>query len=358
MGAPAGGGAPAIREDGTYDTVPLRSDAVAVGIVQTRVVGIDGDAPAAGLRSNLDYLLGCIDKAQQFGGRCDLLCFHEFPLQGYRLHWTRKESLNVAIEVPGPEVQEIAARAKRYNCYVAFGCLGRDPSWPGHVFNWQVLVDPTGELVDVHWKQRNVRGMFPGAENFTTTIYDVLDEYVERYGWDRVVPVARTDIGNIAMSAVQFEPELFRCMALKGAEIICRVATDGCEWEDMRLTSYHNSVYTTLVNNSLNTGSGSPDFFEESASKNDWVGRSAIFGPRGDVLAEADKFETRRRALLPMKDFRARHRIPDVHMALYRHVFDAYRERYDAGLYSKHLPQDKLEAFRHFQSNSRWTHYW
>jgi predicted amidohydrolase len=147
-------------------------------------------------------------------------------------------------------------------------------------------------------------------------------------------------------------------MALKGAEIICRVATGGCEWEDMRLTSYHNSVYTTLVNNSLNTGSGSPDFFEESASKNDWVGRSAIFGPRGDVLAEADKFETRRRAVLPMKEFRARHRIPDVHVSLYRHVFDAYRERYDAGLYSGHLPQDKLEAFRHFQANSRWTHYW
>ncbi len=357
-GTVATGAAPAIRGDGTYDTVPLRGDAVAVGVVQTRVVGIDGDAPTAGLRSNLDYMLGCIDKAQQFGGRCDLLCFHEFPLQGYRLHWTRKHSLNVAIEVPGPEVLEIAARAKRYNCYVAFGCLGRDPAWPGHVFNWQVLVGPSGEVVDVHWKQRNVRGMFPGAENFTTTIYDVLDEYVERYGWDRVVPVARTDIGNIAMSAVQFEPELFRCMALKGAEIICRVATGGCEWEDMRLTSYHNSVYTTLVNNSLNTGSGSPDFFEESASKNEWVGRSAIFGPRGDVLAEADKFETRRRALLPMKEFRARHRIPDVHMALYRHVFDAYRERYDAGLYSNYLPQDKLEAFKHFQANSRWTHYW
>jgi predicted amidohydrolase len=346
------------RPDGTYETVPLRSDSVAVGIVQTRAVGIDGDAPAAGLRANLDYVLGCIDKAQQFGGRCDLLCFHEFPLQGYRLNWSRRQYQNVAIEVPGPEVAEIAARAKRYNCYITFGCHGRDASWPGHVFNWQVMVGPQGDVVDVHWKQRNVRGMFPGAENITTTIYDVLDEYVERYGQDRIVPIARTDIGNIAMSAVQFEPELFRCMAIKGAEIICRVATGGCEWQDMRLTSYHNSVFTTLVNNSLNTGTGSPDFFEESASKNDWVGRSAIFGPRGDVLAEADKFETRRRAVFDMKAFRARHRVPDVHLSLYRHVFDEYRERYDAGLYSKYLPDDKLAAFKHFQQNSRWTHYW
>ncbi len=348
-----------VREDGRYETVPLRSDSIAVGVVQTRAIGIDGDAPAVGLRANLDYMLACIDKAQQFGGRCDLLCFHEFPLQGYRLGWTRPQYLKVAIEVPGPEVAEIAARARRYNCYITFGCHARDEaSWPGHVFNWQVMVGPAGQLVDVHWKQRNVRGMFPGAENITTTIYDVLPEYVERYGWDRVVPVARTDIGNIAMSAVQFEPELFRCMALKGAEIICRVATGGCEWEDMRLTSYHNSLFTTLVNNSLNTGGQNPDFFEESASRNDWVGRSAIFGPRGEVLTEADKFETRRRAVIGLKEFRARHRLPDVHFALYRHVYERYRERYDPGLYSTFLPDDKLEAFRHFEKNARWIQYW
>jgi predicted amidohydrolase len=351
-------GAIAIREDGSYETVPLRADSVAIGIVQTKAIGIDGENPAPGLRSNLDYLLACIDKAQGHGGRCDLLCFHEFPLQGFRPGWDRAASLRVAIEVPGPEVAEIGARAKKYNCYVAFGCLARDAAWPGHVFNWQVLVGPAGQIVDVHWKQRNVRGMFPGAEQFTTTVYDVLDEYVERYGIDRVVPVARTDIGNIAMSSVQFEPELFRCMALKGAEIICRVATGGCEWQDMRLTSYHNSVYTTLVNNCLNLGTSSPDFFEETASKNDWVGHSAIFGPRGEVLAEADKFETRRRAVVDMKSFRARHRLPDVHVALYRHVYDAYRERYDPGLYSRALPATKLEAFRHFQENARWIHYW
>ncbi len=347
-----------IRADGTYDTVPLRSDSVAIGIVQTKVIGIDGDNPAPGLRSNLDYMLSCVDKAQNYGGRCDLLCFHEFPLQGFKLGWDRAASLRVAIDVPGPEVMELAARARKYNCYIAFGCLARDPTWKDHVFNWQVLVGPKGELVDVHWKQRNVRGMFPGSEQFTTTIYDVLDEYVERYGWDRVVPVVKTDIGNISMSAVQFEQELFRCMALKGAEIICRVATGGCEWEDMRLTSYHNSLYTTLVNNSLNLGTAGQDFFEETASRNDWVGRSAIFGPRGDVLAEADKFETRRRAVINMKEFRERHRLPDVHLAIYRHVFDRYRERYDAGLYSRELPPTKLEAFRHFQKNSRWTHYW
>ncbi len=163
-----------IAADGSYETVPLRSDSIMVGVVQTKVIGIDGDNPAPGLRANLDYMLGCIDKAQTFGGRCDLLCFHEFPLQGFRLNWNRKQYQNVALEIPSAPIMEIAERAKRYNCYVTFGCLARDEKlWPGHVFNWQVMVGPKGEVVDVHWKQRNVRGMFPGSEQFTTTIYDV-----------------------------------------------------------------------------------------------------------------------------------------------------------------------------------------
>ncbi len=347
-----------VREDGSYPTVPLRKPVTAIAVVQTRVRGVDGANPAAGIRENLDYTLSCIDKAQGYGGRSDLLCFHEFPLQGYQPDWKRAEYLRVAIDVPGPEVEAIAAKAKAYNCYIAFGCLARDPDWKDHVMNWQVLVGPEGRVVDVHWKQRNVRGMFPGSENITTTIYDVLDRYVEMYGWDRVIPVARTDIGNIAMSSVQFEQELFRCMAMKGAEIICRVATGGCEWEDMRLTSYHNDVYTTLVNNSVSTGSSNPHFFEENAPRNNWIGRSAIFGPRGEVLTEAGVFETKRRAAINMEAYRKKHRIPDLHISIYRHIFNQYRERYDHSAYLDALPQDKVEGARMLKHAARWMNYW
>lgn len=349
---------PLVRHDGTYPTVPLRSALVSIAVVQTKVRGIDADDPAPGLRANLDYLLRCIDKAQGYGGRCDLLCFHEFPLQGFRPGWTRGHYQRVAIDVPGPETEAIGARAKQFNCYVTFGCLGRHPEWPGHVMNWQVLIAPTGAVLDVHWKPRNVRGLFAGAESFTTSIYDVYERYVEMYGVDRVVPVTRTDIGNIAMSSAQFEPELFRCMAFKGAEIICRVATGGCEWHDMRLTSYHNDVFTTIVNNSVSTGFDNPHFFEEHAARNDWVGRSAIFGPRGEVLAEAGMFETRRRAVIDLQRYRQRHRIPDVHWTLYRPVFEQYRERYDPGAYLRYLPENGRDAARHLEEIARWHSSW
>jgi len=349
---------PMVREDGTYPTVPLRRDMIVASAVQTKVNGVDGANPGPDIRRNLDYFLECIDIAQH-GLPSDLLLFHEFPITGFT-EWTRDQHYNLAIEVPGPETEEIGKKAKQYNCYIVFGTYAKDPeNWPGHILHLMVMMGPDGNVVAKHWKQRNVRGMFPGSEQYTSVIYDVYDRFVEMYGVDEVIPIARTDIGNIAMSAVQFEPELFRCMAFKGAEIMCRVATGGFEFEDMRLTSYHNSVYTIITNNSIGVGaqSGGKRFYFEEASYGG-SGRSAIFGPRGVELAKAGEFETKVFSMLPMGEFRKKHRIPDVHMDIYRPVFDQYRTRYDHSAYVDYVPKDKREAYGHFAKNSRWTHYW
>lgn len=346
---------PMVRPDGTYPTVDLRQEHIAVSVVQTRVGAVDGGNPGPDIRRNLDYFLECIDIAQGYGGRSDLLLFHEFPITGFS-DWTRDEHYNLAIEVPGPEVEEVVKKAKQYNCYIVFGTYAKDPkNWPGHILHLMVMAKPDGSVA-THWKQRNVRGLFPGSEMYTSVIYDVYDRFVEMYGMDAVIPVERTDIGNIAMSAVQFEPELFRCMAFKGAEIVCRVATGGFEYEDMRLTSYHNSVYTMIANNCVNTGPRHRGFFDDTAFGG--PGRSAIFAPRGVELCKAGPFETKQTARIPIAEFRARHRIPDLHLKLYKPVLDQYQERYDPNGYADYLPKDKREAFVHFQKRSRWTHYW
>ncbi len=347
---------PMVREDGTYPTVPLRRDQIVASVVQTRVGGVDGANPGPDIRKNLDYFLECIDIAQGFGMPSDLLLFHEFPITGFS-EWTREQHYDLAIEVPGPEIEEVGKKAKQYKCYIVFGTYAKDlENWPGHILHLMVMMGPDGNVVAKHWKQRNVRGLFPGSEQYTSVIYDVYDRFVEMYGIDAVVPVVQTDVGNIAMSAVQFEPELFRCMAFKGAEIICRVATGGFEFDDMRMTSYHNSLYTMIANNSVNTGKRMPGFFDDESHGGS--GRSAIFGPRGVELVKADVFECKKFAFLPMAEFRAKHRIPDMHMYIYRPVFDQYRTRYDHSSYIDNLPKDKREAFAMFAKNSRWSHYW
>ena len=342
-----------VREDGTYSSVPLRKDMVIASVVQTRV---NGGKSEADIRRNLDYFLESIDIAQGNGPPNDLLLFHEFPITGFS-ELTREQHYNLAIEVPGPEIDAVAQKAKQYSCYIAFGTYAKDlENWPGHILHLMVMVGPEGNVVAKHWKQRNVRGLFPGSEMYTSVIYDVYDRFVEMYGVDAVIPIAQTDIGNIALSAVQFEPELFRCMAMKGAEIICRVATGGFEYDDMRLTSYHNSLYTMITNNSVSTQERLPGFFEDENYGG--PGRSAIFGPRGVELAKCGVFETKQAAFLPMAQFRAKHRIPDVHMQIYQPVFEQYRERYDHSSYIDYLPKDKRDAFRYFSENSRWTHNW
>ena len=62
-----------------------------------------------GLRANLEHMLELIDKSQFYGGKKDLLCFHEFPLQGWN-PWDRKELERLSIEVPGPETEALVER--------------------------------------------------------------------------------------------------------------------------------------------------------------------------------------------------------------------------------------------------------
>jgi predicted amidohydrolase len=332
-----------------YERVALRSDVISVAAVQSRIRAVDGHSPGTGIRDNLAHMLDMIDKVQFFGGTKDLLCFHEFPLQGWN-PWDRKELERLSIEIPGPETEAIAAKARKYGCYIQFGAYVADRDWPGHVLSITSIVGPKGELVARDWKARNIVGVFPGFELVTTTIYNVLDRYVEMYGADAVIPVHRTDIGNLATSSTQLEPELFRAMALKGVEIVLRTASGGFNADDIRMVSAYNRIYSVIVNNAVSPDN--PNFLDDA---NGGAGGSAIYGPRGESLAQADsKFEQEVVARLPMAAFRATHQIPDVHLALYQPVFDRYRPRQSPGLFSSYQPTSLKDAKRYLDGKNNW----
>ncbi len=339
-----------VRANGrAYDRIDLKQDVVTVSAVQSRVRAVDGKSPRKGIRENLDHMLELIDKAQFYGGKKDLLCFHEFPLQGWN-PWDRKELERLSIEVPGPETEEIAAKARQYGCYIKFGAYLVDPDWPGHILSVTSIIGPDGEIIARDWKARNIKGLFTGFELLTTTVYNVLDRYVEMYGADAVIPVHRTPIGNLAVSSTQLEPELFRAMALKGAEMILRTATGGFLKEDMQMCARYNQVYTLIVNNA--TSPNNPGFMDDA---NGGSGGSAIYGPRGEELAIAgSKFEQQVVARIPLASYRARHRIPDVHWALYAPVFSAYQPRYQPDLFDDYSPTDLLDAKRYLDEKDGW----
>lgn len=345
---------PGVPHDGDYAKVELAKPVVTLGVVQSRVRGVDAATTRTASRTradNLNHMLDLIDASFGWGGPKDILFFHEFPITGYRASWGRADTLRAAIEIPGEETEAIARKARQYNCWIVFGSYVRDDSWPNHVLSITSVMDNTGTIVDKHWKARNIKGLFgPGFELFTTTIYDVLDEYIERYGLDHVMPVTRTPLGNIVTSSVQREPELMRAFAMKGGEIFLRTATGGFTQADIASTSVHNGVYTAIVNNAISPGN--PGFFEDPGNS----GGSTIYGPDGAVLAEAgSQFETIVNARLPMAQFRQRHTIPYVHMDLYRPIFDAYRNRFPPNLFADYQPTDTADAARYLANKGVWA---
>jgi predicted amidohydrolase len=335
---------PLVHGDGSYDVVPLAKPAWRLTLVQSPVRAVGDES---GMRANLALMLHLIDTACGYGPKPDLLMFHEFPISGWD-RWSRKEALRFSIEIPGPETEALGARAKTVDCYIGFGAYVRDQEWPGHVLSVTTLIGPDGSVVAKHWKARNAKGVFPGFELFTTTIYDVLEEYRERYGDDAVVPVARTPLGNLSLSSSQLEPELFRAMALKGTEVFLRTATGGFSRVDVQASALFNRCYAALVNNAEIESTSR--FIEDGRS-----GGSLICGPDGTILAEAPVRGTCVvSAEIKIAELRARHRIPDIHWDLYRPLFQEYQSRFPPGLFSPYQPLDVSDAARYLSEKSRW----
>jgi len=340
----------AVATRGRYASMPLRQEFINVTALQSRVRSVDLRNLAGTMKANLKHVTDLIDAAQympeewgegerRWGAKQDLICMHEFPIQGFQ-PWNRKELNRLAFELPGPEVDVIAQRAKKYGCYIAFGCYAKEKDWPDHVINMSVIVGPNGDIVSKQWKARNILGMFGEGALIGTTIYDVLDRYVEMYGWDATMPIARTDIGNIAMTAVGNEPMLYTCYALKGAEILIMTVTGGSNAESAIATARANRVYTVGVGNSV-----SPDNlgFTEAAGAQD--GGTAIIDPRGTRLASSgNHHEDNVSARIPIGDFRKTRRMPEFPMALMLPVLQQYQPVFGPNAFLEQLPANYTEA--------------
>ena len=338
-----------VSSTGDYERVELIKPVIRLSVVQSRVRGVEVNRLKQTRQDNLNHMLQLIDAANNWGGVKDLLLFHEFPITGYSNKWNRDDVLKLAIEIPGEETEAIGKKAKEYGSYIVFGSYAKDADWKNHVLSITTIIAPDGSVAAKHWKARNIKGVFgPGFELFTTTIYDVLDRYVEMYGWDEVIPITRTPIGNLATSSVQREPELFRAMAMKGAEIILRTASGGFNSLDVRATSLYNGVYTAIVNNAVSPNN--PGFLPDGNS-----GGSAIYDPDGKLIEEANSVhESSVTATIPIAEFRASNQQPLVHMELYQPIFDKYVNRYPPNLFTDYQPKDTTDAARYLSDKAVW----
>jgi len=350
--APAAGATSGIEvaKRGQYAKVALKQDFINVAAVQSQLYSIDLRDQTKTLKRNLDRVLRLIDLAQnspeewngerRWGSKVDLIAMHEFPVQGFQ-PWNRKELNRIAFELPGPESAAIGERAKRYGCYISWGCYAKEKDWPNHVINMSVLTGPDGNIVSKQWKARNILGLFGDGALIGTTVYDVLDRYVEMYGWDAVLPVARTDIGNIAITAVGVEPMLYTCLGLKGAEILVLSVTGGSNAESAIATARNNRLYTLGVGNAVSPNN--IGFPESSGTRDEGT---VIVDPRGTVLAETDNHhEDIITARIPIADYRKTRRVQELPMALLLPVLQQYQPTFQPNAFlGDKLPETYQEA--------------
>ncbi|MEQ8691755.1 MAG: nitrilase-related carbon-nitrogen hydrolase [Pseudomonadales bacterium] len=339
----------AVARRGRYETVPLRQSSIGIGAVQSRVKSLDLTTLKSSLRANMAHFLKLVDLAQgspeewgferRWGFKKDLLCFHEFPIQGWN-PWNRKELQRIAFELPGPESEAIGERAKRYGCYISWGCYAKDPAWPGHIINMSVLTGPDGRIVSKQWKARNILGLFGSSALIGSTVYNTLDRFVEMYGWDATLPVARTDIGNIAMTAVGLEPMLYQCLALKGAEILVMSVTGGSNADSAMQTARDNRIYTLGVGNSV-----SPDNIGFMDAAGGATEGTVVVDPRGMAIGKtSNPHEDMASARIPLQEFRDTRRFREIPVAMLLPVLQQYEPAFQPGAFLDRLPETYEEA--------------
>ncbi len=337
-----------VAADGNYEKAALRSNVVRVSAIQTRIRLPDPDNPKLVMRENLNEMLELIDAANNsLAGKKDLIVFHEFPITGW-MEGDRQQTLKKAIEVPGPETEAIGKKAKEHGCYVAFGSYVKDEEhWPDHVLLNGILIGPDGEVAANHWKQHNVRRSTQWTM-YTTSVYDVLPRFVEMYGWDAVLPVARTDIGNLSLLISPYDPDIHRACSMKGMEIGIRFAAGGFNQIDSQASSLFNGNYTITVNQSF-----SPGLDGYAEYQND--GGTSIYGPGGRLVAMAKSIhEEMINTNINMADFRRTHRLPDMPKAMVMPVFEKYVPPLDPGLSLEYIPDDLQDAARYMLEKRNW----
>lgn len=188
-----------------------------------------------------------------------------------------------AIDMDGPEYEALGKIAQERKCFLSGNVYEIDPNFADLYFQTSFVIGPNGDVVV---RYRRLISLFAPSP------YDVWDKYLDLYGADAVFPVADTEIGKIGCVASEeiLYPEISRCLAMRGVEIICHstseVASPTLTPKEIcrRARAVENMCYVVSANTSTIKGIPMP---EESTG-----GMSKIVDYKGLVLAEAYTGET------------------------------------------------------------------
>lgn len=177
--------------------------------------------------------------------------------------------------IPGPLTETLAARARQHGVYLHAGSFLEQAEGEPRNFNTTVVFDPAGEIIARYRKIHMFDVDLAGSESYRESATVAAgDEIV-------TVDIDGVRLGLTICYDLRF-PELYRILALRGAEIIAVPAaftlkTGRDHWEALiRARAIENTVYIIA-----------PDQVGQHSGGLWCYGRSLIVDPWGTVLATA-----------------------------------------------------------------------
>ncbi|HEC34320.1 MAG TPA: carbon-nitrogen hydrolase family protein [Chloroflexi bacterium] len=218
------------------------------------------------VRENVQKAIAWVERAVQETG-AQLIVLPETVTTGFTPDCPPAELWECVDTLPGRMTEPVAEAARTLGVYVVFPTYERGPE-RGVVYNSVALFGPTGDLLSVYRKTH----LFP-------------TERLSYGGWStpgREPVVVETPLANLGLTICYDGdfPELYRCEAIQGAEVVVRPAALLRSFEIWELTNraraYDNHVYIAACN------AVGPD-----AGGNYYFGHSMIVSPIAQVLALA-----------------------------------------------------------------------
>ena len=128
-----------------------------------------------------------------------------------------------AIDIPGPETDQLGQLAREYKVFVMAQAKARHPDWPDRFFNVGFILDPDGAVILKHYK---LSALLPCERSVSP--HDLFDWWIAKYGrtLEAFWPVVDTSIGRLGiMMAMEGNyPENGRGLAMNGAEVVYRAS--------------------------------------------------------------------------------------------------------------------------------------
>jgi predicted amidohydrolase len=233
------------------------------------------------------------------GGGRNLVLFPEFCLTGFPLGESAAEWIEKAcIEIPGPVTERLQREAQNLKIWIG----------------------------DVVLKYRRINTVQTGSP------HDFMDKYLDRYGIEGIFPVAKTDLGNIAMMPCGeiMYPEASRMFMLRGAEVLLHPtsdhgAADRWSWESAKkVRASENMMFLISANQTGQIGGPLP--------QGSTMGHSHIYDWDGRILAESGGpgESTVCADWIDVEALRRVRAIPGSGNRLLRQRLDIYRPVYDS----------------------------